>query len=69
MSVEFNEPGIGGSGGGYPVSNSQNQSSAMIRLVMNMGLAKNEESANKVLLIIAVVCFILTGFVLLLRFF
>ena len=63
MSVEFNEPGMGGStSGGYPVS--QSQTSAMIRLVMKTGLATDEQSANKVLLGIAVACFILTGFVL-----
>lgn len=62
MSVEFNEPGIGGSAGGYPAS--QGQTSAMIRLVMKTGLAKDEQSANKILLGVAVACFILTGFVL-----
>lgn len=66
MSVQFNEPNLGGGYGNQPQNRfpEQGQSSAMIRMVMKMKLAKDEETANKVLLATAIIFFIITAIVL-----
>lgn len=67
MSVEFNEPGLGG--GSYPNPNfNQQGGSGMVRLVIKWGMAKDEAGANKVLLGIAVTCFLISAFVLISTF-
>ena len=60
MSVEFEEEKYA------PVRSRtvQKRRSILMRLVIGLGLAKTEKGANKILIIVAVVAFLLTAFVL-----